>query len=619
MKIKKITVIVSAYNAKKYINKCLDSIVNQTYKNIEIIVVNDCSTDNTKKILGKYKNIILIDNLKNSGAAFSRNKALEKATGDFIGFVDADDYIDNNYYEVMVNNALKNDADLVIAPIKVVYEKSKNYIVSSITDENGFSKFNFINTGLAASPCNKIFKKELIINYPFLIGKMNEDVPTVIPSIVKAKKICLVNDVFYYYIQHDESVQNASFTDKKFDIFDSVDLCLKRINGCKDYDRISAAIIYNQIILLLIYVIVKEKNKKYRYHILKKYSQLSKKYDLRHNNLFWNFMASCGKKHAIYYRTLFRYVANGEILLANNLISIYDLLAKYFKPGSVIKEDISAQKVVEMAKYQASLPNSKIKVSVVIPNYNYARFMYQRLYSILRQNYKLYELIILDDCSKDESRDIIDGISKELKKYINLKVIYNDKNSGSAFKQWQKGFNVATGDYVWIAEADDYCEHNLISTIIKPCMKDANIIISYCDTAFINVLGFYIMRSIKPEIDIQKSQHWDKSYVNNGIKEIMNYSYLNCTIANVSSCLIKNGHYDDLLKESGKYHQVGDWLFYVNLMSLGNVAYNSKVLNYYRMHGDNVSSVTNHQKVIDEIRVLHAYFIKKFNLDDVHF
>src|SRR5574344_408779 len=124
------------------------------------------------------------------------------------------------------------------------------------------------------------------------------------------------------------------------------------------------------------------------------------------------------------------------------------------------------------------------------------------------------------------------------------------------------------------------------------------------------------MHSIKPEIDIQKSHHWDHSYINNGLKEIQNYSYLNCTIANVSSCLIKNNDYDSLLIESGKYFQVGDWLFYVNLMSMGDVAYNSKVLNYYRMHGDNVSSVTNHQKVINEIRKLHEYFIEKFNLNN---
>jgi glycosyltransferase involved in cell wall biosynthesis len=614
MKNNKISVIVTAYNAEKYIKKCLDSIIGQTYKNIEIIVINDCSSDDTKKIIGEYKNVKFIDNVENKGAAYSRNEALKIATGDYVGFIDSDDYIDCNYYEKMMGILIKEKSDIVISKIKIVYEKSQNILIANITDGNGEEKFNYINTGLIASPCNKLFKKEIIIKYPFMVGRMNEDIPTVIPSLIVANKITSVDGVYYYYVQHDSSVQNSAFSEKKFDIFYSVELCLKRIKGCKNYNKIKDAIIFNQIILLLIYVITKEKNKKYRYYILKKYSILSNKYNLRSNYLFWNFMASSGKKHEIYYRTLFRYICNGKIFLANQLISLYDILYKLLKRGPVIPKIINKQMVINAAKKQSELENSTIKISVIVPNYNYARFMLQRLYSVLNQDYKIFELIILDDCSKDNSREVIDDLSNRLKKYVNVKLAYNDTNSGSAFKQWQKGFEMATGDYVWIAEADDYCESDLISNLIKPIKNNNKVMISYSDTAFIDVFGNVTMNSIKQEIDIRKTNHWNRSYINNGINEIENYSYLNCTIANVSSCIIKRNDYTKYLNMSGKFHQAGDWLLYVNIMAMGDIAYTNKVLNYYRLHGDNVSSTMNHQKHIEEINKIHQYFIDNFKI-----
>ena len=114
------------------------------------------------------------------------------------------------------------------------------------------------------------------------------------------------------------------------------------------------------------------------------------------------------------------------------------------------------------------MKDAKIKVSVVVPNYNYAKFIYERIYSILNQDYKIYELIILDDCSKDNSRELIDEIVEKTKDYINIKKVYNETNSGTAFKQWEKGFKEATGDYVWIAEADDYCDNKFLKTVLKP-------------------------------------------------------------------------------------------------------------------------------------------------------
>ena len=103
MKEPKLSVIIAVYNTEKYVEKCLDSLLSQTYSNIELVVVNDCSTDGSLKILKKYAkkydNIILIDNKQNKGLSYSRNVGLENASGEYTGYIDSDDYIDPNYYE----------------------------------------------------------------------------------------------------------------------------------------------------------------------------------------------------------------------------------------------------------------------------------------------------------------------------------------------------------------------------------------------------------------------------------------------------------------------------------------------------------------------------------------
>lgn len=617
MKNPKISVIVSVYNTEKYIEKCLDSLLNQTYSNIEIVVINDCSTDGSLKILKKYAkkydNMILIENKENKGLSYSRNVGLEKATGEYIGYIDSDDYVDPTYYEQMMKAIKKEKSEIAIADMKIVYEDGSfpDYVSKGCNGE--VNTLNIIKNGLAASACNKLFKREIIEKYKFSEGKLNEDLAVILPSIVAAKKISYVENNNYYYVQHTGSIQNSRFSDRRFDIFYGVELTLKRIKGCKNYAKISQAIIYEQLIVLLIYVIPKEKNLIRRHHILKKYNQLSKKYNIRKNQYFWKFLEEQGRKHAIYYKILFKLNCNGLYILADLWMLMYDVLRSLLKAKNV-KTDANMDDLIEKAKEQSKL-KEKVSVSVVIPNYNYKRFLYQRLYSILSQKEKINEIIILDDCSTDDSRKEIDKIVAELEKYIDIKKVYNEKNSGSAFKQWEKGFSLAKSEYVWIAEADDYCSDKLLKQLVKPVVKNRDIIISYADTAFIDTVGNYLVKSIVPEIDILNTGHWNRNYVNNGKDEFNHYTYLNCTIANVSSCIIKNNNYSRFFKESGKFKQCGDWLLYANIMQLGDVAYSRQTLNYYRIHGSNVSSVTKKQAHMDEMKRVHGYFDEVYGLN----
>ena len=111
-----------------------------------------------------------------------------------------------------------------------------------------------------------------------------------------------------------------------------------------------------------------------------------------------------------------------------------------------------------------------------------------------------------------------------------------------------------------------------------------------------------------------KTGHWDNNYINDGINEIKNYSYLNCTIANVSSVIFRKDDYEKYFIESSKYRQAGDWLFYVNIMKHGKVAFSKHALNYYRLHGNNVTSLTKKKAHLEEIKKVHKAIDKDYKL-----
>lgn len=616
-----ISVIVPCYNVEKYVIKCLDSLVNQDQKGIEIIVVDDCSTDNTRQLLNDYidsnPKIRYIKNEKNLGLAYSRNVGLKESKGKYIGFIDSDDYVSNNYYKGLYDAIIKEESEIAIADINIVYEDQNGLIKLSKASDGGTESINFIDNGLAASACNKLFKRELIIKYPFLEGKINEDIAAVIPAIVDAKKISYVPSVQYNYVQRNTSIQNSSISDKRFDIFNAVGVCLDRIKGNALYYDYKRSIIFNQIILFFIYVLPKEQSFYKRYRFLKKFEKMSRKYNIRKNTLLWHFLNNQGRYHKYYYKIILKLNCNGFHFLTNILIEMYNFWRKRIVK-KVIKSNITINDLIKMAKIQRGMKDSSKSISVIVPNYNYEIYLLQRIYSILYQKVKINEIIILDDCSSDNSRELIDKIYNELKPYLNIKKEYNKENSGSAFKQWQKGFLLAKSDYIWIAEADDYCSNQFAKKIMTPLLKDNDIVLSYSDTAFIDAEGKIILKTIKTEIDIMKTGHWNKSYIIDGKQEVYNYTFLNCTIANVSSVIFKKGNYNNYFKLSGEYKQAGDWLFYANIMQNGKVAYFNKTLNYYRVHGNNVSSTTKKIEHINEIKKIHAYFKNNFKLTSFH-
>jgi len=615
---KKISVIVAVYNTEKYLDRCIESLLNQTYKNMELVIVEDCSTDSSRKLLKKYKenkNIKVFYNRENRGLSYSRNYGLKKSTGDFIGYIDSDDYVEPDYYEKLMSSIKDNKSDIAICDIKLVDEQT-NKIQRCKCYANDFDVYSVVNNGFAASACNKLFKRKNIEKYPFAEGKVNEDIAVVIPTVIQAKKISYA-DTCYFYVQRGGSIQNSKFSDKRFDIFDGVKTTLERIKNEQDYEFYKNAIVYNQLILLLMFAIPKERNFIKRYKFLKKFNELSKDYKITKNTNYLEYLENSKRINQIYYKNLVSLNEKKMILLDNVWISFYKTLRflKHKKNKKLIPK-IDIQCIEKAAKKQKKLAEQGIKISVVVPNYNYSNYLYQRVYSILNQNYKIHELIILDDASKDNSLFYIKQIEQKISEFVNVKVVVNDINSGNAFSQWQKGINLATGDYVWVAEADDYAKKNFLNEVVSPLKKNNNIVISYADTGFIDSNGYITKNSLVDQIDILKTNHWNASYVNKGISEINCYSYLNCTIPNVSGTIIKKGNYDEIFESAKKFHQSGDWFTYLNILNLGDISYINKTLNYYRVHGNNISQTFDKKAHILEIQRIYKFVKEKYGIDD---
>lgn len=615
---KKISVIVAVYNTEKYLDRCIESLLNQTYKNMELVIVEDCSTDSSRKLLKKYKgnkNIKVFYNRENRGLSYSRNYGLKKSTGDFIGYIDSDDYVEPDYYEKLMSSIKDNKSDIAICDIKLVDEQT-NKIQRCKCYANDFDVYSVVNNSFAASACNKLFKRKNIEKYPFAEGKVNEDIAVVIPTVIQAKKISYA-DTCYFYVQRGGSIQNSKFSDKRFDVFDGVKTTLERIKNEQDYEFYKNAIVYNQLILLLMFAIPKERNFIKRYKFLKKFNELSKDYKITKNTNYLEYLENSKRINQIYYKNLVSLNEKKIILLDNVWISFYKTLRflKHKKNKKLIPK-IDIQCIEKAAKKQKKLAEQGIKISVVVPNYNYSNYLYQRVYSILNQNYKIHELIILDDASKDNSLFYIKQIEQKISEFVNVKVVVNDINSGNAFSQWQKGINLATGDYVWVAEADDYAKKNFLNEVVSPLKKNNNIVISYADTGFIDSNGYITKNSLVDQIDILKTNHWNASYVNKGISEINCYSYLNCTIPNVSGTIIKKGNYDEIFESAKKFHQSGDWFTYLNILNLGDISFINKTLNYYRVHGNNISQTFDKKAHILEIQRIYKFVKEKYGIDD---
>lgn len=237
-----ISIIIPVYNCRQYLQCCIDSILHQTYKNFEILLVDDGSTDGSEEICDKYKTKdkrIKVFHIKNSGQSAARNLALEKARGDFIGFVDSDDWIDENMFKILMSNIIKTGADVSICNSILVYGETpiittnKTYTTKMVNKENIIKECIFGQKSGTAM-WNKVYKKQIFDNIKFPVGRKFEDYWMVCKIFTMTNKIVVDSRELYYYRQRKNSTMysvSPKIAQDWFDLFSS----LRKFDHLKNY------------------------------------------------------------------------------------------------------------------------------------------------------------------------------------------------------------------------------------------------------------------------------------------------------------------------------------------------------------------------------------------------
>lgn len=238
------------------------------------------------------------------------------------------------------------------------------------------------------------------------------------------------------------------------------------------------------------------------------------------------------------------------------------------------------------------------KVSVIIPNYNHAPFLSQRIESVLAQTFTDFEIILLDDKSTDGSREIIAQYKSHPKVSA---ILLNDKNSGSTFLQWEKGFELAGGEYIWIAESDDYCEPAFLEIMVNALDKNPAAGVAYCQSFRVNENGQEIN-----DFRQWKEPHWPNEFYLDGMEMAITHFMNGRAIPNASTAVF----WKEMISSDRyftKFRYSGDIIFWLSILAKTGIVVVNQRLNYFRKHEKNVSGKAskNGLDMIEAMRVVN--------------
>lgn len=235
--------------------------------------------------------------------------------------------------------------------------------------------------------------------------------------------------------------------------------------------------------------------------------------------------------------------------------------------------------------------------------------MPQRIESVLNQTYSNLEILILDDCSPDSSREVIAGY---VRKDARVRTAFNTENSGSTFKQWNKGISLTDGKYIWIAESDDYADLHLLEKLVSKLEADEAIGLAYCDSWHVYEDRNTVERNPEYFAHLDATL-WTHDFVREGRTLITRFMSLANIIPNASAVVLRRKVVEAVAPPDGTaWKLVGDWLYWASIMAVSKVAFVAEPLNFFRFHGNNVrsSKVTNGSALLEMVSLLkplHQY------------
>ena len=249
----KVSVIVPVYNTEKYLKNCIDSLLKQNFEDYEIIVINDLSPGNAEEIIKSYndKKIVYIKNKTNKGIGYNRNLGIKKAKGEYVCFIDSDDYVKEDFISKMYNYSKENNLDLCVCDYVNVDEegnKLKEFNLSDFCITN-YEENNKILCEINLAPWNKLYKKDMLVKNKIEFSETlkYEDLSFVALSIKNSKKIGKINEQLNYYTIHNNS--ETTTRDKRvFDIFKQLDIVRNEYKSGKYLDELTVSVLLNYTI-----------------------------------------------------------------------------------------------------------------------------------------------------------------------------------------------------------------------------------------------------------------------------------------------------------------------------------------------------------------------------------
>lgn len=254
------------------------------------------------------------------------------------------------------------------------------------------------------------------------------------------------------------------------------------------------------------------------------------------------------------------------------------------------------------------------RVSVIVPNFNYAHYLHERLKTITDQRLPVYELIVLDDHSSDDSLEVLQGLRAST--HPEPRLVVNEVNSGSVFRQWLRGVEMARGDFVWIAEADDLASPDFLERLIKPMLDDPSIVMSYCQSQQIDRVGQILAQDYLAYTDDVSKDRWAQAYIAEGADEVDAALAIKNTVPNVSAVVFRRDALLETLRENideiASYRIAGDWITYLRVLVKGRISFDPHSFNKHRRHIDGVTlgsaAEVHYREVVEAQRMASELF-----------
>ncbi|MBC9227312.1 glycosyltransferase [Aeromicrobium sp. 636] len=257
------------------------------------------------------------------------------------------------------------------------------------------------------------------------------------------------------------------------------------------------------------------------------------------------------------------------------------------------------------------------RVSVVVPNYNYGHLLYARLESIAAQTLPVYEVIVLDDASTDDSLAVLEEFARTSSMPVRL--VVNETNSGSVFRQWRAGVELAAGDFVWVAEADDLSHPDFLQRVTE-AFADPDVVMSYCQSKILDVHGNVVASDYLDYVADLGAARWSEPYCHDGTDEIRSALYLKNTVPNVSTAVFRREAWLETLCKHGDeivgHRNAGDWVAYLRLLERGRIAFVPESLNLHRRHDQGVTMSSFNLDHLRQIVSVQRDTIRRYGLGE---